>query len=140
MDKNFENLKETFFIHECPVFSYKKNDLLKSVPQKIYLNDHIFVQNRLNYGGFGKLLENLIYIELRRRGYSVATVKTSSGEVDFLAEKNSERRYYQVAWTTSDKESGIYQREFGNLLKIKDHFPKYVISMDDFIHPPEQGV
>jgi len=135
-----EYLKEAFFIHECPVFSHKKNDLLKSVPHKIYLNDHIFTQHKQNYGGFGKLLENLIYIELKRRGYSVSTVKISLGEIDFLAEKNTERCYYQVTWTTSDKDSKVYQREFGNLMKIKDHFPKYVISMDNFIHPPDQGI
>ena len=135
-----EYLKEAFFIHECPVFSHKKNDLLKSIPQKIYLNDHIFSNQEHGFGGFGKLLENIVYIELKRRGCSVTTVKTRTGEVDFLSNRNGDIRYYQVTWSTGDKGSSTYQREFGNLLQIKNHYPKYVISMDDFIHPPDQGI
>ncbi len=133
-------LKEAFFIHECPVFSYKKNDLLKSTPKKIYLNDPAFAKARSGFGGFGKFLENMVYMELKRRGYTVSTLKIGDKEVDFLCEKNREKKYYQVAWTTGDKESNTYQREFQNLMKIKDHFPKYVISMDDLTLPPDQGI
>lgn len=135
-----EYLKEAFFIHECPVFSQKKNDLLKSIPQKIYLNDHIFSRQEHGFGGFGKLLENLVYIELKRRRCDVTTVKTRTGEVDFLSIRNGDKRYYQVTWSTGDKGSATYQREFGNLLQIKNHYPKYVISMDEFIHPPDEGI
>jgi uncharacterized protein len=75
---------KAFFIHECPVFSYKKNDLLKSGPQKIYLNDLVFMKRGQGFGEFGKQLENLVYIELKRRGYKVSTFKTGYKEVDFF--------------------------------------------------------
>ena len=135
-----EFLKQAFFIHECPVFSYQKNALLKSGQKKIYLNDPVFIRQGQRFGGFGKLLENCVYIEFKRRGCKISTVKAGDKEVDFLSEKNGDRRYYQVTWTTGDYGSQTYKREFGNLMRIKNHFPKFVISMDTLTHPPEQGI
>ncbi|MFO7736361.1 MAG: ATP-binding protein [bacterium] len=135
-----EYLKNAFFLYECPVFSPKKNDIISSKPCKIYLNDSVFVKKGQNHGDFGKLLENHIFIELKRRGYDVYTVKMEDKEVDFLAQKNGERWYLQSAWTVGDTDSEVYQREFGNLLKIHDHFPKTVISMDPLTHTPDKGI
>jgi uncharacterized protein len=72
-----------------------------------------------------------VYLELRRRGYLVWTGVYRSGEVDFVAKApNGEIEYYQVAWQLSDND--VVQREFGGLEKIKDHYPKYVLTTDDF--------
>lgn len=135
-----EYLKESFLIHSCPVFSYKKNDILKSVPQKIYLNDHSFALNNLGFNNFGKLLENIIYIELLRRGYKVKTLKVDDKEIDFIAVKENKKVYIQVAYTVGDKDSETYNREFGNLLLINDHFPKMVLTLDDILHNPVKGI
>ena len=136
----FEYLKNAFFIHECPVFSLKKNDIISGKPQKIYLNDPIFFKRGTGSGDFGKLLENHVFIELKRRGYNVSTVKMDDKEVDFLAELKGARWYLQSAWTVGDTGNEVYEREFGNLLKIKDHFPKTVISMDLLTHSSNNGV
>lgn len=79
----------------------------------------------------GHALENTVYLELRRRGYLVWTGVYRTGEVDFVAKApNGEIEYYQVAWQLSDDD--VVQREFGGLEKIKDHYPKYVLTTDDF--------
>lgn len=135
-----EFLKQAYFIHECPVFSYKKNDLLKSGPRKIYLNDLVFSKKGQSFGGFGKQLENLVYIELKRRGYKISTFKTDSKEVDFFCEKKDEKVYYQVAWTIGDPDSETYRREYESLLTIKNHYPKYIISMDEMTLPSNMGI
>jgi predicted AAA+ superfamily ATPase len=62
-----EYLKEAFFIHECSLFSYKKGDILQRTPLKVYLNDSAFAQSSHGVSGFGKLLENVVYIDLLRR-------------------------------------------------------------------------
>ncbi len=76
---------------------------------------------------FSKVYENVVYIELKSRGYSVNIGRLKNKEIDFIAYRGTEKLYIQVAYliTESDKE-----REFGNLLKINDNFPKLVISSD----------
>ena len=135
-----EYLKNAFFIHECPIFSLKKNDIISSKPQKIYLNDPVFFKKGTGTGDFGKLLENMVFIELKRRGYNVSTVKIDDREVDFLAEGKDKRWYIQSAWTVGDSDSETYKREFGNLLRIKDHYKKTVISMDSLTHNSNNGI
>lgn len=135
-----ECLKAAFFIHECPVFSHKKNDYLKSGPRKIYLNDLVFMKKDQRFGGYGKQLENLVYMALKRRGANVSTVRTGKGEVDFLARKNGDKAYYQVAWTINDPGSETFRREFESLLTIQDHYPKHIITMDDLPLPPQKGI
>jgi len=135
-----EYLKDAFFIHECPLISYKKGDILKSVPLKVYLNDTSFAKTADEQSDFGKLLENIIFIELKRRGFKVKTLKIDSVEIDFVARKGNKLHYYQVAYLIGEKGSTVYNREFGNLMKIKDHFPKTVLSMDELLHQPVEGI
>ena len=135
-----EYLKDAFFIHECPLISYKKGDILKSVPLKVYLNDTSFAKTADEQSDFGKLLENIIFIELKRRGFEVRTLKIDSVEIDFVARKGNKLHYYQVAYLIGEKGSTVYNREFGNLMKIKDHFPKTVLSMDELLHQPVEGI
>ena len=88
--------------------------------------------------GISGILENLVYIKLIQDGYSVTTGQMGSLEVDFIAEKQEERIYIQVAYLL-DHEKTV-EREFGNLLKIPDNFPKMVISMDEYWDKGRQGV
>ena len=78
----------------------------------------------------GHILENIVYLELIRRGYQVSVGKIGNLEVDFIAQKGDERIYYQVAATVLDPST--FQREFRPLKKISDHYPKYVLTMDEF--------
>lgn len=76
----------------------------------------------------GALLENLIYNELRTRGYDVYVGKIPKGEIDFIATKSGEKKYFQIAYYLTDE--AVIDREFGALKAVKDSYPKYVITMD----------
>lgn len=75
-----------------------------------------------------KVLENAVYLHLKRLGYKVSVGVLPDGEIDFIAEKNGNTLYFQVAYLLADESTR--EREFGNLMKIKDNYPKYLITMD----------
>jgi hypothetical protein len=81
--------------------------------------------NQIDYN---KLYENLVYLELLHRGYKVCVGKTDNYEIDFIAYKANEVCYIQVCYMLASPET--VEREFGNLERIKDNYPKYVISGD----------
>jgi len=86
----------------------------------------------------GKIMENLVYNHLLFLGYSVNTGSMGANEIDFLCMKRAERIYIQVALQMND-ESTI-QREFGNLLKIQDNYPKMVVTGDKFHGNSYEGI
>ncbi|MBM3403406.1 MAG: ATP-binding protein [Bacteroidetes bacterium] len=88
--------------------------------------------------GISGILENLVFNKLLQNGYSVTTGQMGSLEIDFIAEKQEEKIYIQVAYLL-DHEKTV-EREFGNLLKIPDNFPKMVISLDEYWDKSRQGV
>lgn len=100
--------------------------------EKIYLTDHGIREAIYgnNIRDINQVLENIVYIELLRRGYNVYVGKNNSLEVDFVAEKNGEREYYQVAYLLASEET--VNREFGAFKGINDNYPKYVLSLDEF--------
>lgn len=100
--------------------------------EKIYLTDHGIREAIYgnNIRDINQVLENIVYIELLRRGYNVYVGKNNSLEVDFVAEKNGEREYYQVAYLLASVET--VNREFGAFKGIDDNYPKYVLSLDEF--------
>ena len=77
----------------------------------------------------GYLLENIVYLELLRRGYEVKIGKVGNLEIDFVAERWGDRCYYQVAATVLD--SNTYDREIAPLKALDDNYPKHIISMDE---------
>ncbi len=100
--------------------------------EKIYLTDHgireaIYGNNTRD---IGQSLENIVYIELLRRGYKVTVGKNENLEVDFVAQTNGQKIYYQVAYLLASEET--IEREFGALRRIDDNYPKYVLSLDEF--------
>jgi predicted AAA+ superfamily ATPase len=104
------------------------------------MNDFSF-HNYLYAGfgyGMGYLFENAIYLELRRRGYDVYVGELDGYEVDFVAIKNDARIYIQVAYKM-DGESTI-AREYAPLERIRDSYPKYVVSLDEFKLPSNNGI
>ncbi len=114
----------------------KRNDLIGktilSTQEKIYLTDHglreaIYGNNQRD---INQVLENIIFIELLRRGYSVTVGKMGDKEIDFVAERPSHRIYIQVAYLLATDET--MKREFSIFENISDNYPKYVLSLDEF--------
>ncbi len=86
----------------------------------------------------GKLLENIVYKHLRLSNYNVYVGKYKDKEIDFVAEKSGDIIYVQVAYLLSSDKTA--EREFGNLLKIKDNYRKIVVTMDDLAQGNVQGI
>jgi predicted AAA+ superfamily ATPase len=110
------------------------------VGEKIYFND-IGIRNAI--AGFspfdmGKIIENVVYLHLKTIGYTLLVGNQNDLEIDFIAERNGEKIYLQVALRIV--ENHTREREFGNLLAIKDNFPKYVITMDDYAGRSHEGI
>ncbi|MDE6607396.1 MAG: ATP-binding protein [Lachnospiraceae bacterium] len=99
--------------------------------EKMYIVDHGFREAIYgsNMRDIDQVLENIVYIELCRRGYRIFVGKADAMEVDFIAMKNTERIYVQVTYLLASEET--MEREFGVLEKIPDNYPKYVVSMDE---------
>ncbi|MEN8120175.1 MAG: ATP-binding protein [Bacteroidota bacterium] len=81
----------------------------------------------------GKIMENAVYLHLRNSGYDLKIAYWGDNEIDFMGIKNNEKIYVQVAYLLTDEKT--IKREFGNLLKIKDNYPKFVVSYDSFSAP-----
>ena len=84
------------------------------------------------------MLENMVYLELLRRGYDVSVGKTGNGEIDFVATKQENKLYVQIAERIDTEETE--QREYGRLLSIADNYPKYVLRTDEFAGGNYQGI
>lgn len=84
------------------------------------------------------LLENIVYIELLRRGYSVTIGKFDSVEIDFVAEKSGSRSYFQVCYLMNSEET--IKREYSSLKLIKDNFPKTILTLDDLPEANDDGI
>ena len=118
------------------VYRVARNDLLGkkilNVNEKYYIADHgireaIMENNQKN---INQVLENIVYFEILRRGYNVKTGKVDNLEVDFVCKKNDETIYIQVSYLLASEDTK--EREFSVLENIKDNYPKYVLSMDEF--------
>ncbi|MDR1177594.1 MAG: ATP-binding protein [Spirochaetaceae bacterium] len=110
-------------------FDIKGKKLLEA-REKYYCADISLVNALLGYDDrrLPGLLENLVYLELKRRLYDVYVGILENSEIDFIAVKGNEKAYFQVCYKIS---RDSIEREFGNLLKIKDQYPKYVVSLDE---------
>ena len=86
----------------------------------------------------GKILENAVYNHLAYCGYKISIGILGTKEIDFIAEKNGEKKYIQVAQSIQEEQT--IKREFGNLLAIKDNYPKIVITMDPFSGNTVEGI
>ena len=118
------------------VYRVARNDLLGkkilNVNEKYYIADHgireAIMEN--NQKDINQVLENIVYFEILRRGYNVKTGKVDNLEVDFVCKKNDETIYIQVSYLLASEDTK--EREFSVLENIKDNYPKYVLSMDEF--------
>ena len=85
-----------------------------------------------------KIIENLVFNYFDRRGFRVTTYIDGTKKIDFICERKGERLYVQVAYIIADEKT--HQQKFGNLLAIKNNYPKYVISLDPFTHNTYNGI
>lgn len=119
------------------IYRVQRNDLIGkkilSVNEKYYIADHGIRQAAFenNERDINQIFENIVYLELLRRGYNIKIGKIGDLKVDFVCTKNrDEKIYIQVAYLLASPET--IEREFSVLEKIQDNYPKYVISMDFF--------
>lgn len=117
-------------------YQVRRQDLqgkkILTVNEKYYVADHgireaVFGGNRKD---INLILENIVFMELLRRGYSVTVGKVAEKEIDFVCEKQGKKLYIQVAYLLASEET--IRREFGVYASIRDNFPKYVVTMDEF--------
>ena len=103
--------------------------------EKYYLLDTGFYKSQLEekQRNIGRILENIIFIELKRHGYKITIGKVNDYEIDFICKKNNQKIYIQVTYLLENDET--IEREFRPLLMIKDNYPKYVLSMDRTFQP-----
>ncbi|MFP4384964.1 MAG: ATP-binding protein [Spirochaetia bacterium] len=139
VQKYISYLEAAFLIHRSQRFDLKGLRLLE-LTQKYYMGDIGLRHGLIGYKeqDISGLLENVIYLELLKRGYRVYTGKWTDREIDFIAEKDNRRIYLQVAYLISSKETA--DREFGALEVIKDNHPKTVLSMDTVDIPGRKGI
>ena len=122
-----EKLEKAYLLHRCIRYDLQGRELLKT-QEKFYLADVALRYSVLGYDAdsVAASLENIVYLELCRRGYTVNVGKTDGGEIDFVAERQNERLYVQV--TQEIRSEKTAKREYERLLEIRDNYPKYVLT------------
>ena len=134
-----EKLEKAYLIHRCSRCDLQGKELLRT-QEKFYLADTSLRYSVLGYNtdSVASSLENVVFLELCRRGYTVQIVKIPDGEIDFVASKQNEKLYVQV--TQVIKSEKAKKREYERLLEIQDNYPKYVLLTDDFAGGNYQGI
>lgn len=134
-----EKLEKAYLLHRCIRYDLQGRELLKT-QEKFYLADVALRYSVLGYDAdsVAASLENIVYLELCRRGYTVNVGKTDGGEIDFVAERQNERLYVQV--TQEIRSEKTAKREYERLLEIRDNYPKYVLTTEAFAGGNYQGI
>ncbi len=132
-----EWLEKAFVIYRCPRYDLKGKSVLKT-QEKFYLADASLKYCMMGFQpeSVAAMLENVVYFELKRKGYEVYIGKNETKEIDFVAVRRDERLYVQVCRSLPQKSD----REVANLLAVKDHYPKYVVTLDEFAGGNIDGV
>ncbi len=129
VESYLDSLTESYIFSKVPRYDVKGKQYLQS-GEKYYATDvtmRYAILGRKNLD-VGHILENIVYLELIRRGYKVYTGKIGGKEVDFVAENKEGFTYFQIAYTTRDTET--LDRELNSLKNINDHYPKFILTMD----------
>ncbi|MDD3078903.1 MAG: ATP-binding protein [Paludibacter sp.] len=132
-------LEGAFILFRVSRYDIKGKEILKT-QEKFYISDVSIIYALMGYRDrmISEILENIVFLELKRRGYNIYVGKLDNVEIDFVAEKQNERIYVQVAYKLESEQT--IKREFGNLLAINDQYPKYVVTMDEFWKDSIDGV
>ncbi|MCM1536812.1 MAG: ATP-binding protein [bacterium] len=134
-----EKLEKAYLLHRCSRYDLQGREILKT-QEKFYLAD-----TALRYSVLGchadsvaASLENIVYLELCRRGYTVHIGKTNDGEIDFVAVRQNDKIYVQVTQEIGSEKTE--KREYSRLLEIRDNYPKYVLRADGFAGGNYEGI
>lgn len=138
-----EALIDSYLIFRASRYDIKGKEFLKT-QEKYYAVDiglRYYMLGQESGKDMGHILENIIYLELLRRGYDVYIGKYDDLEVDFVAKKPENTEYYQVALTTrSEDDNKILERELAPLKKINDNYPKYILTLDEDLDADFDGI
>ena len=132
-----EWLEKAFVIYRCQRYDLQGKSVLKT-QEKFYLADASLKYCIMGFNpkSIASMLENIVFFVLIRRGYDVYIGKKGTKEIDFVAIKRDERIYVQVCRALPEDSD----RETDNLLAIKDHYPKYVVTLDELATGNVNGV
>lgn len=130
VERYLDSLAESYIVYQAKRYNIKGKQYLKTL-EKYYVVDiglrFMLLGNK--DADAGHILENVVYLELLRRGYDVYIGKVDDFEVDFVAQNSKGTTYYQVALSTRDE--GTLERELRPLKAIRDHYPKVLLTMDE---------
>lgn len=134
-----DKLEKAYLLHRCSRYDLQGKEILKT-QEKFYLADVALRYSVLGYNAdsVASSLENIVYLELCRRGYMVNVGKTSDGEIDFVAVRQNEKIYVQV--TQEIRSEKTEKREYNRLLEIPDNYPKFVLTTDEFAGGNYEGI
>lgn len=141
VEKYLEGFTESFFLYKASRYDIKGKQYLKT-GEKYYVSDlglRYFMLGR-KLGDRGHILENIVYLELLRRGYEVYIGKVEDFEVDFVAINSNGKKYIQVCETLRDNENKILTRELNSLQRINDNYEKMILTMDKMPMSNEEGI
>lgn len=132
-------LESAFIIHRIQRYDVKGKEILKT-QEKYFVSDPALIYAVMGFKDrmISGILENIVLLELLSRDYNVAVGKVGTKEIDFIASKGNAKFYIQVAYMLPDKNT--VDREFGTLIELKDHYPKYVVTMDSIWTDTIEGV
>ena len=134
-----EKLEKAYLLHRCSRYDLQGKEILKT-QEKFYLADVALRYSVLGYNAdsVASSLENIVYLELCRRGYTVNVGKTGDGEIDFVAVRQNEKIYVQVTQEINSEKTE--KREYTRLLEIPDNYPKFVLTTDEFAGGNYEGI
>jgi hypothetical protein len=139
VEKYINALTDSFILYEAKRYDIKGKQYLKTL-EKFYVIDigMRFMLLGSKSADIGHILENIVFLELIRRGYQVYVGKVDEYEVDFVAESQNGITYFQVAATVRDDET--LARELKSLQKITDHYPKFILTLDEDPEADYEGI
>lgn len=134
-----EKLEKAYLLHRCSRYDLQGKEILKT-QEKFYLADVALRYSVLGYNAdsVASSLENIVYLELCRRGYTVNVGKTGDSEIDFVAVRQNEKIYVQVTQQINSEKTE--KREYSRLLEIPDNYPKFVLTTDKFAGGNYEGI
>ena len=134
-----EKLEKAYPLHRCSRYDLQGKEILKT-QEKFYLADVALRYSVLGYNAdsVASSLENIVYLELCRRGYTVNVGKTGDSEIDFVAVRQNEKIYVQVTQEINSEKTE--KREYSRLLEIPDNYPKFVLTTDEFAGGNYEGI
>jgi len=132
-------LEGAFILYRVPRYDVKGKEILKT-QEKFYLSDVSLLYATMGFKDrlISGLLENVVFLELKRRGYTVFIGKLESAEIDFVAKKMGNKIYIQVAYKLENAQT--IDREFSVLLNVNDQYPKFLVTMDEFWKESVEGI